>query len=61
MSEIEKLLSELRQMKSEDRKSHVLNNANTWSKIGHKDLKAAGFETQEELEAWLEQNDYSNI
>lgn len=61
MTELDKLLNELRSMKSEQRKSHVENTRKTWSAIGSKDLQAAGFESQEELDAWLEQNEYSNL
>jgi hypothetical protein len=61
MSEIEKLLSELRNMKSTEQKKHIENNKETWSRIGSKDLTAAGFESESELNAWLEQNDYSNL
>lgn len=60
-TELELLLEELRSMKSEQRKSHVANTKATWSAIGSKDLQAAGFESQEELEAFLENNEYSNL
>jgi hypothetical protein len=60
-TELELLLEELRSMKSEQRKSHVANTKATWSAIGSKDLQAAGFESQAELEAFLENNEYSNL
>lgn len=60
-TELDKLLNELRSMKSEQRKSHVANTRATWSAIGSKDLQAAGFESQAELEAFLENNEYSNL
>lgn len=60
-TELELLLEELRSMKSEQRKSHVQNTKATWSAIGSKDLQAAGFESQAELEAFLENNEYSNL
>lgn len=60
-TELELLLEELRSMKSEQRKSHVANTRATWSAIGSKDLQAAGFESQAELEAFLENNEYSNL
>lgn len=62
MGEVEKLLQELKNMKSTvEQKKHIENNRQTWSAIGAKDLQAAGFESQAELEAFLENNDYSNI
>lgn len=60
-NEIEVLLQELRSMKSEQRRKHIQNNRETWSKIGAKDLQAAGFESESELNSWLEENDYSNL
>ena len=61
MSEIEKLLNELRNMKSEERTRHIENNADTWSKIGYGDLKALGFEAEEELKQWIISNPYNNL
>ena len=61
MTEVEKLLKELQNMTSENRKKFIANNKDTWSNIGNKDLQAAGFDSIEELEAWLENNDYQNI
>ena len=60
-TELELLLEELRSMKSEQRKSHVANTKATWSAIGSKDLQAAGLESQAEVEAFLENNEYSNL
>ncbi|MEK6881827.1 MAG: hypothetical protein AABY22_19570 [Nanoarchaeota archaeon] len=60
-TEIEKLLLELRSMKSDQRAKHIANTKEVWSNIGSKDLQAAGFETQAELEAWLENNDYAAL
>ena len=60
MSEIDNLLNELRNMKAEAR-AHLLNNTDTWSKIGNKDLSGLGFNSVDELQAWLLENPYSNI
>lgn len=61
MTELEKLLYELQNMKSEEKRKHIANTRATWSAIGRKDLEAAGFESQAELEEFLENNDYSNL
>ena len=61
MSEIDKLLNELRLMKSSDRAKHIANNKETWSKIAHRDLEALGFDSEDELKAWIEENPYSNL
>lgn len=60
-SEIDKLLNELKNMKEEDKVAHILNNKDTWNKIGQNDLAALGFETEEELKQWILNNPYSNI
>ena len=60
-SELEILLEELRGMKEEERKKHLENNADTWSKIGNRDLEALGFATEEELKEWILQNPYLNM
>lgn len=60
MSEIEKLLEELRGMKSEGKQSPQ-NNANTWSKIANKDWEGAGFANEEEAKAWVSENPYANL
>lgn len=60
MSEIDNLLNELRNMKAEARE-HLLNNKDTWNKIGNKDLSGLGFNSIDELQAWLLENPYSNI
>lgn len=60
LNEIDVLLNELRNMKAEAR-AHLLNNKETWSKIGNKDLSGLGFNSVDELQAWLLENPYSNI
>lgn len=60
MSEIDNLLNELRNMKAEA-KAHLLNNKETWSKIGKQDLSSLGFNSVDELQAWILENPYSNI
>jgi len=47
-------------MKAEAR-AHLLNNKDTWSKIGNKDLSGLGFNSVDELQAWILENPYSNI
>ena len=61
MSEIQKLLNELKNMKGEDRANHIANTRDVWSKIGAKNLESAGFESEADLVSWLEQNEFSNI
>jgi hypothetical protein len=61
MSEIEKLLSELRNMKSENTKKNIANNKDTWSKIGNADWTGAGFDDENETKEWIESNLYANI
>lgn len=60
MSEIDKLLNELRNLQSEAR-ARILNNKDTWSKIRQKDLQALGFTSEEELKQWILNNPYSNM
>lgn len=60
MSEIDNLLNELRNMKSEAR-AQALNNRETWSKIKQKDWASLGLNSEEEVKAWIENNPYSNI
>ena len=60
MTEIEKLLSELREMKATEKASPG-NNKNTWGAIGGKNWEEAGFSSEEEAKAWVENNPYSNI
>jgi len=60
MTEIEKLLSELREMKATGKPSPG-NNKNTWSSIGGKNWEEAGFSSEEEAKAWVENNEYANL
>jgi len=60
MSEIDNLLNELRNMKS-DPKNNLLNNKETWSKVGQGDFQGLGFSSREELNQWILANPYSNI
>jgi hypothetical protein len=59
MSEIDELLSQLRQLKSES--SEIQNTRDIWEKIGKKDWTGAGFADETEAMAWLEKNEYSNL
>ena len=61
MSEIEKLLSELRNMKSENTKKNIPNNKDTWSKIGNADWTGAGFDDESEAREWIENNPYASL
>ena len=61
MSEIDKLLNELRNMKSYQHSKHIENNAEIWSKIARKDLEGLGFDNEEELKSWILENPYCNI
>ena len=42
-------------------KQKVLNNRDTWSKIGARDWEGAGFASEEEAIQWIESNPYANI
>ena len=59
MSEIDELLSQLRQLKNES--SEIQNIRDTWEKIGKKDWAGAGFADEAEAIAWLEKNEYSAL
>jgi len=60
INEIDKLLQELRNMKSAAKKV-VLNNADTWRCIANKDWAGAGFSDEEEAKQFILDNPYSNI
>lgn len=60
-NELDILLNELRGMKEEERKAHLANNVDTWSKIGRHELAELGFSTEEELKEWILSNPYANI
>jgi hypothetical protein len=60
MSEIDKLLEELRSMKNTS-SSTIQNTRDIWEKIGNKDWAGAGFADEAEAMAWLEKNEYSNL
>jgi uncharacterized membrane-anchored protein len=60
MSEIDKLLNELRNMKAEERAA-VLNNKDTWSKIARKEWEDLGFTSEEEVKEWIANNPYGNM
>lgn len=59
MSEIDVLLAELRQLKSNS--NEIQNTRDIWEKIGNKDWAGAGFADETEAMAWLEKNEYSNL
>lgn len=59
-SEIDKLLAELREMKSTSN-NEIQNTRDIWEKIGNKDWAGAGFASESEAMAWLEKNEYSNL
>lgn len=58
MSELEKLLNELKNIKNEQKS--VPNNSDTWSKIAAKDWDSLGM-TEEEVKQWISENPYANI
>lgn len=60
MSEIDALLAELRQLKS-DSNNEIQNTRDIWQKIGNKDWSGAGFANEAEAMQWLEKNEYSNL
>lgn len=59
MSEIDELLSQLRQLKNES--NDIPNTRDIWEKIGNKDWTGAGFADEESAMRWLEANEYSNL
>lgn len=59
MTEIEKLLNELRDMKNEAKS--IENTRDIWACIGNKDWEGAGFANEAEALEWLEKNEYSNL
>lgn len=60
MSEIEKLLRELKNMK-EEAGNGPKNTKEVWAMLGAKDIEGAGFASEEEAAAWIEENAYANI
>lgn len=60
-NEITRLLEELKSMTSVNAEKHISNNRDVWSKIGAKDIEAAGFENEAEMIQWLENNEYQNM
>lgn len=60
MSELDKLLNDLRSMKSEA-SSTVPNTRETWSCIGQGDWAKAGFKSEAEMKQFILDNPYSNI
>lgn len=61
MSEFEKLMNELKNMKSEHRAKHIENSRETWAAISKNDFAALGFDSLEQLKEWILSNPYSNI
>lgn len=59
MSEIDELLSQLRQLKNES--NDIPNTRDIWEKIGNKDWAGAGFASEEEAMQWLEKNEYASM
>lgn len=59
MSELDKLFKALQEMRSES--SSVPNSKDVWSYIGQRDFTGAGFASEEEAVAWIENNPYSNL
>ena len=59
MSEIDALLAQLRQLKSNS--NEIQNTRDIWEKIGNKDWAGAGFADETEAMAWLEKNAYEAL
>lgn len=59
-NELDNLLNELRNMKSEAR-AQALNSKEAWSKITQKDWASLGLNSEEEVKAWIENNPYSSL
>ncbi len=59
MTELDKLLNELRSVKSN--KSKIQNSKDVWSKIRNGNWAEAGFESQSEADKFLMDNEYSNL
>lgn len=59
MSEIEKLLNELRNLQTN--KKNIPNNSHTWSLIGQGNWEEAGFESEDEMKQFILDNPYINI
>ena len=60
MNEIDELLFQLKQLKS-DSVNEIQNTRDIWEKIGNKDWAGAGFADEAEAMTWLEKNEYSNL
>lgn len=60
-SEIDKLLNELRTMKSESAAKSVVNSRDTWNMIAEGKWKELGFSSEDELSAWIDENPYANL
>ena len=60
MSELDNLLNALRNMKEEE-KSKIKNSKDIWSLIGKQKFTEAGFASEEEAIAWMENNPYLNL
>lgn len=60
MSEINNLLNELRNMKS-NQNNTPQNSKELWEKIGNKDWQGAGFNSAEEMQQFIVDNPYSNL
>ena len=59
MTEIEELLKSL-QMMTEDKKQ-IPNNSSTWKMIRNGEWQEAGFTSEMEAQAFLENNEYANL
>lgn len=57
MDELTKLFNELKNMSA----PKVLNTSEVWRHIGKKDWASAGFTSEEEAIAWIQENPYLNL
>lgn len=56
---LEQLLNALRGIKST--RSKIQNTKDVWSLVGSGKWSEAGFSSESEMSAWLEQNEYGNL
>jgi len=60
MSEMDKLLQELRGMQNTTNTT-IENSREIWEKIGNRDFVGAGFADEAEALKWIDENPYSNL
>lgn len=58
-SEMDELLNKLRAIKNNT--TEIPNSKTVWSCIGQGDWSGAGFTSEEDMSAWIENNPYNNL